>query len=116
MDPITIFSVISTALGASVKLGQISYELFQFIHDTKTIDQSVKDLQTEVSQMCDICKTVERQLLVIPRPELVDQQLLENISKQVRDCTEATNMIKLALRSALKGKQSSVAQAVCRCS
>lgn len=113
MDPITIISVVSTALGASVKLGQISYELFQFIHDTKTIDQSVKDLQTEVSQMSDVCKTVERQFQIIPRPDLVDQQLLENINKQLRDCTGATNMIKLALRSVLKGKQSSVAQAVC---
>lgn len=117
MDPITIATTVAnTALTA--------WELYNFIQDTKVVDDTVQHLAREVEHLACVCDAVKTQLEALAKqqkdhPALVNEldnqetaRIGAGIESQLAECNRAMKKLDSAIPGVRRHRSNAITQAV----
>lgn len=121
MDPLTIATAVAKSAATAWDVGALLYKLIQ---NTRVVDDSVKNLASEVDQLVYVCDAVKRQLEALAKQqnsqsalvsELHDRETARigaGIKSQLAECDRAVKKLKNAISGVRRKRSNAVTQTV----
>ena len=110
MDPLNIASAVGQGAKLAWKVGNALYNL---IEDTKVVDESVKALASEATQLGNVCDSVDKQLhrLADLLLDAEDAQLFSSIQMQLSECDRSMRKLSSAIETVRVHRSNALQQA-----
>ena len=112
MDPFSIITGAASLAGTSIKLFN---DLRIFISDCKAVDQNVRDLQSGMKQVQDVCLLIEKYVKLLPQTETEDlenEDLFISIETRLAGCAAIVYKVNSKIEKVRRGGSDVVSRAV----
>jgi hypothetical protein len=110
MDP---FTIATTTFQIATRAWAVGASIYDLIQNTRVVSESVKSLQSEVTQLGHVCSNVSEQLKSLPNAGGTDdKQLLNVVDSQICECTRAMDLLQRTINGVKKDRSNFTTQMV----